>query len=273
MTTGTTSFVADPSEIKIRRREGSIVLAIALMLLLPALLSLGWGLLNLPFRPDYAAEMVRRAGILLFLPGIGGVVFGARALQVITGRTTVVVLEPEALRVPAKGTRNVRFFGLEDGFRYAYRKRVLAVRVPYGRLGEVRRVVDDEEKAWLTVPHPHRTVRVRGLKGLGIKARGYAWMGKDAMEQAPMLIAAEFGRCWVRDPDAAVAITLEGLQQDGQPHAAVPQVLESVTLYVSVEHPDRLVAALRKRRDRSEPLPTPEGRVGTLPALKDVRPP
>jgi hypothetical protein len=266
-------FLADPSEVPVRRREGGVVLAVALTLLLPALGTFAWAVLNLPFRADYGAAMLQRTLVFLILPGSAGLLFGLRALQTIRGRTVVAQLEPDTLRVPANGTRNALFPQLRDGFRYAYRKRVLAVRVPYGRIVEVRRVVDDEEKKWLTVAHPHRTLRVRGLNGLDVSARGYAWYGAGAMQQAPMLIAAEFGRCWVRDPDRAVAITLRDVAQDGQPHPALPEVIQSVTLYLSVQEPDRLVSALSQRRYQARPAPTPHGLVGSLPALRDVRPP
>lgn len=218
---------------------GSIALA------LPGLAGLGVGSLLKVVAPEYAAlpfGLGFCAALTLWLPALLGLVVAAGVA--FEKQTRVEIDADGSLHVPGARVQTLHTRFLRDGYRYAARIDQILVCVPRGRVLEVRRVDDPEERkglegtsrpAWgcMIAPFP-----------VWVRSGGHQLSGPGSQEQAPALLQQALRQSWVTDVDYAVAITFDELKADQNVWKAMPERLERPTLYVSVADPDALVAAL-----------------------------
>ncbi len=264
------TFVADEGEQVLRRREGGSALGCAALIVAPGLVGVPLGVVA--WAVSGSTDLLALGASLLVNPFVllPALLLGGTGMQALRGITTRVALEPEHLRIPANGTRGVFVRGIEDGYRYTPSKRMLTVRVPYGRVAEVRRVTDPLEQETLAGRGTHRVLRTKGLGGRTETVRGHVLLGPGAEVGAPALLAEELRTCWVTDPAKAVAITFHQLTLDSTVYPALPPRILGPTLYVSVADPDNLVDSLAGRVQAAPALPADPD---AAPLIVPQRPP
>lgn len=250
MSTRTRTFVADDAEAAIRRREGSIAIAIALLAPVPGLIVFAMGVMMvLAEGMERGLAPLVNAAICVVNPvTLFTTMFGFMGVGIVRGKTVRVALEAGHVRLPGAGARGVHAPGLKDGYRYVPRRRALLICVPYTRVIDVRRVTDLDEIDDLDGPRSGVTRTTKGVGGIRtITVRGHVLVGPGATEEAPLLLAEELKASLVTDASQAVAITIDELRRDQNLYQALPERLERVTVYVSVADPDALVEELTAR--------------------------
>lgn len=253
---GPTRFDADATHRRHHRRRVVLWMAGAVLLLLPGAGLLGVGFVLKLVDPSQAFMPMLLGWLCVFVLGVPALVALIVAAGLAFEKHTRVEIDADGtVHVPGSKVQGLHTHQLRDGYRYAARIDQVLVCVPAARVVAVRRVDDPEEvrAGAAQAPRPGWGCLMLPFMPL-VRAGGHQLMGPGAAEQAPQLLEQALKRSWVTDAARAVAITFDVLKADGNPWLDMPKELERPTLYVSVEDPDGLVAALTAARKGADPV-------------------